>query len=309
MRQTLDKISTQTLRVIPFVLSLVVPLFFLPFTADYFAFNKYYFIAVIGTLSLIAWCIRNLTRGKLHFTTSPALLPLIILVLANIASSVWQSSTQHVSLFGQTSLFFFLAIIYITVTSSQKNRFIVSSSIFGLIISSSLLSLFTLLHYFGLLAKILPFDILTSKYVNPAGGVLPALSVTIPVLIATTLFTTGVKNWILKSALFASVLLMIVSTVINISLLLPQNGQPVISILPSRAGWSIAVDTFKNWRTALLGTGPETYLTAFTRLRPAYLNLDKDLWTLRFSESGNFLFTLITTTGLLGALAFLFCVL
>jgi tetratricopeptide (TPR) repeat protein len=306
MRQTLDKISTQTLRVIPFVLSLVVPLFFLPFTADYFAFNKYYFIAVIGTLSLIAWCIRNLTRGKLHFTTSPALLPLIILVLANIASSVWQSSTQHVSLFGQTSLFFFLAIIYITVTSSQKNRFIVSSSIFGLIISSSLLSLFTLLHYFGLLAKILPFDILTSKYVNPAGGVLPALSVTIPVLIATTLFTTGVKNWILKSALFASVLLMIVSTVINISLLLPQNGQPVISILPSRAGWSIAVDTFKNWRTALLGTGPETYLTAFTRLRPAYLNLDKDLWTLRFSESGNFLFTLITTTGLLGALAFLF---
>jgi tetratricopeptide (TPR) repeat protein len=306
MRQTLDKISSQILRVIPFVLSLVVPLFFLPFTADYFAFNKYYFIAVIGTLSLIAWCVRNLTRGKLHFTTSPALLPLIILVLANIASSVWQSSTQHVSLFGQTSLFFFLAIIYITVTSSQKNRFIVSSSIFGLIISSSLLSLFTLLHYFGLLAKILPFDILTSKYVNPAGGVLPALSVTIPVLIATTLFTTGVKNWILKSALFASVLLMIVSTVINISLLLPQNGQPVISILPSRAGWSIAVDTFKNWRTALLGTGPETYLTAFTRLRPAYLNLDKDLWTLRFSESGNFLFTLITTTGLLGALAFLF---
>jgi tetratricopeptide (TPR) repeat protein len=305
MRQALDKISTKILRIIPFLLALIVPLFFLPLTADYFAFNKYFFIAVIGTVSLLAWCIRNLTRGKLQFTTSPALLPLIVLVIANIVSSIWLSPTQHVSLFGQTSLFFFLCLIFITITSSQKNRFVINSSVYGLIISASLLSFFTLLHYFGLIDKIFPAAEITNRFFNPTGSILPAISFTLPILIATTLFTTGTKNWIIKSALFASVLLMIVGTIINISLILPQNGQPTISVLPLRAGWSIAVDTMKNWQTALLGTGPETYLTAFTRLRPVYLNLDNNLWSVRFSESSNFLFTLITTTGLIGALAFL----
>lgn len=305
MRQALDKISTKILRIIPFVLSLVTPLLFLPVTADYFAFNKYFFIAVIGSVSLIAWCIRNLTRGKLHFTTSPALLPLIVLVIANIISSVWVSPTQHVSLFGQTSLFFFLAIIFITVTSSQKNHFTIISSIYGLIISASLLSLFTVLHYFGLVEKVFSTQILTDRFFNPTGSILPAISFTLPILIATVIFTTGIKNWITKSALFASVLLMIIGTIINFSLILPKNGTPVISILPILAGWSIAVDTFKTWQTALFGTGPETFFTAFTRLRPAYLNLNANLWSIRFSESSNFIFTLITTTGIIGTLSFI----
>lgn len=304
MRQVLDKISTKTLRIVPFILALVVPLFFLPITADYFAFNKYYFVAVLGSISLVAWCIRNLTRGKLSFTSSPALIPLIVLVLANIVSSVWLSPTQHVSLFGQTSLFFFLAIIFITTTSSQKNRFVINSSIYGLIIAASLLSIFTLLHYFGIVAKITSSEIFTNRFFNPTGSLLPAITFTFPILVATVFFVTGLKNWVVKSALFASILLMIISTLINISLLLPQNGAPVISILPFGAGWAIAVDTFKNWQTALFGTGPETYLSAFTRLRPAYLNLNNNIWSVRFSESSNFIFTLITTTGLIGSLAF-----
>lgn len=305
MRQALDKISTQILKIVPLVLGLITPLFFLPFTVDYFSFNKYFLVAIIGSISLVAWCVRNLTRGKLHFTTSPALIPLIILVVANIVSSVWLSPTQHTSLFGQTSLFFFLAIIFITVTSSQKNRFVILSAIYGLILSSALLSLFTVLHYFGIFGKIFSSKTINDRLFNPTGSILPAISLTIPVLIATTIFTTGIKNWITKSILFASVLIMIVATVINISLILPQNGQPVVSILPAAAGWSIAVDTMKTWPTALLGTGPETYFSAFTRLRPAYLNQDNSLWSIRFQESSNFLFTLITTTGLIGALAFL----
>ena len=307
MHQILDKISTKILRIIPLVLALVVPLFFLPTTADYFAFNKYFFIAAVGTISLLAWGVRNLTRGKLHFTASPSMLPLVILVLANIVSSVWISQTKHVSLFGQTSLFFFLVIIFITITSSQKNRFTVNSGIYGLIISASALSLFTLFQYFGIWSKLFPSSqLLTNKLFNPTGGVLPAITFSIPILVATIFYTTKINDWIVKSSLFASVLLMIIATVINISLLLPQNGLPSISILPFDAGWSIAVDTFKTWQTALFGTGPETFFNAFARLRPAYLNLDKNIWTIRFSESSNFFFTLLTTTGLIGALAFIY---
>ena len=306
MRQTLDKISTKVLRIVPLLLSVFIPLFFLPITADYFAFNKFFLIAVIGTLSLIAWCVRNLTRGKLHFTTSPALIPLIILVVANIVSSLWTSPTQHASLFGQTSMFFFLAIIFITVTSSQKNRFTINSTIYGLIITASVLSIFTLLHYFGFITHFISSVSLSSKSFNPTGNILPALSFTLPILFATIIFTTGIKNWIVKSALFASILLMIVGSLINISLILPQNSVPVLALLPLRAGWSIAIDTMKTWQTALFGTGPDTYFTVFTRLRPTYLNLDKYIWNIRYSESSNYIFSLITTTGLIGTLAFAF---
>lgn len=305
MRQALDKISTKILKIVPLLLSVLVPLFFLPLTTDSFAFNKYFLVALLASISLIAWCIRNLTRGKLHFTSSPALLPLVILVIANIVSSIWLSPTKHTSLFGQTSLFFSLGIIYLTVTSSQKNSFTTKSIVYGLIGSTTILSLFSLLHYFGLTTKIISSDTLNNKYFNPTGSILPALSLTIPVLIATTAFTTKLDNWIQKSILFASVLLMIIASVINISLILPQDGVPVISILPVRAGWSIAVDTMKTWQTAILGTGPETFFSAFTRLRPVYLNLNKNIWNIRFSESSNFIFTLITTTGLIGALSFI----
>lgn len=306
MLQALDKISTKFLRLVPFVLGFLVPLFFLPTTVDYFALNKYYLIVVIGTLSLLAWCVRSLVRGKLSFTASPALLPLVILVIANIVSSVWLSSTPHNSLFGQTSLFFFMLIIFVTVTSSQKNHQTINLALYGLISSATILSIFTLLHYFDLVSKIIPATSLSSRYFNPTGSVLPALTFTLPILVATIVYTIGIKNRILQSLLFCSILLMIAGSVLNVSLVLPQNGTLGIYILPFSAGWSIAIDVLKSWKSALLGTGPETYFSAFTRLRPAYLNLDKNIWNIRFSESSNYIFTLLTTTGLIGTLAFLF---
>ena len=111
MRQFLDKTSTLVLRYIPFVLALFIPLFFLPITADPFTLNKFYLVTFIASLSLIAWCVRSLVRGKLSFTDSPSLLPLIFLVLAQIISSFWLSPVRHVSLFGQTAFFISLLII------------------------------------------------------------------------------------------------------------------------------------------------------------------------------------------------------
>lgn len=305
MRQTLDKVTTYTLRFIPLFLALFIPLFFLTFTADPFTFNKFYLVSFAASLSLVAWCIRSLLRGKLSFTSSPALLPLIILVLANVASSLWLSPTKHLSLFGQTTFFISLFIIFFTATSSQKTRTLIDSITIGLLLSTTILSLFTIFHYFGLVGKLISFGLLDNKLFSPTGGVFTALIFTLPVLLATIGYLLVTKDWLKKSLLFASVIFMIVACLIDISLILPQNGQQVIFLLPYGASWSIAIDIFKNWQTAFLGTGPDTYLTAFTRLRPAYLNLDPALWSIRFPESGSFFLTLTTTVGLIGSLSFL----
>ncbi len=305
MRGKLDRLSTQILRFVPLVLAFLMPLFFLPSTMDFFGFNKLYLVSFLASLSLAAWCIRSLTRGKLIFTLSPSLLPLIVLSIAGIVSSVWISQTKHVSLFGQTTLFASLTIIFITATSSQKNRVLVNSIIFGLISSATILSLFTILHRFDLLSKIITSDLLTDKSFNPTGNIFSALTLTLPVLIATIGYLIVGKNRLTKSLLFASAIFMIVASIINLTLLLPQDGKRVLVLLPYRASWYIAVDTFKNWQTSLLGFGPETYFTTFTRLKPVYLNRDNALWLYRFPESGSFFLTLISTIGIIGALSFI----
>lgn len=305
MNQMIDKVCAQILKLVPLTLAIFVPLFFLPITADTFNLNKLSLVAVLASLSLIAWSIKNLVRGKLNITVTPSSLPFFVLVLAFIVSSLWLSSTPHLSLFGQTSLIISLVIIFFTTTSSQKNSIVIKSIVYGLITSSTLLSLFTILARFGLVAKMVNSSLLQDSLFNPAGGILPAISFTIPVLIATVVYAATTQNRLNKAIFFFLSVLMIVGSVINISLLLPQNGQTTLYLLPYLASWSIAIDTLKNWQTALLGTGPETYFSTFTRLRPAYLNLDKSLWTVNFSESGSFLMTLLTTSGLLGALSFI----
>jgi len=304
MRANLDRVSTQILRSTPFLLAFITPLFFLPFTSDYFNFNKFYFVSFLASLSLISWCVRNLTRGKLSFTSSPSLLPLIILMLASIISSAWLSPIKHQSLFGQTTLFVSLAIIYLTTTSSQKNQFIITSVVYGLISSATLLSIFSILHHFEIAGKVIQWTPLSDKFFNLTGSTLANLMFTLPVAIATIGMSIATKKWLPKSGLFAAVMLMLIASIINISLLFPQDKQVVIILLPLNASWSIAVDIFKYWQTALFGTGPETYYSTFTRLRPAYLNLDNLIWNLRFAESGSYLLTLITTTGLVGGISF-----
>ncbi len=306
MRSHLDKFSTLVLRFVPFCLAFLTPLFFLPITIDPFTINKFYLVTFFSSLSLIAWCIRSLVRGKLAFTTSPALLPLIILVIAHIISSVWLSPVTHLSLFGQTAFFIALLIIFITTTSTQKTQTLVYSVIFGLVLSATLLSLTTVLHYFGLIGKIISTDLTNNKFFNLTGGSLVALTFTLPVLFSTISYIIITKDWLKKSLLFASAIVMIVASLINLKLLLPQNGQAVIFLLPYQVSWSVAVDILKNWQTALFGTGPDTYFSIFTRLRPGSLNLNSALWTLRFSESSSYFLTLITTIGLVGSLAFIF---
>ena len=306
MRQTIDKIVTFILRFIPAVTAFLVPLFFLPNTPDFFFFNKQYLIYVIASVALVCWGTRLITRNKLHLTISPSSLPIAGLVAVFIISSLWLSPNHNTSLFGQTAVIASLAIIFFTVTSTQKNEQVINTTIASLISSATLLSIISIFQNFGLTSKFTGVTWLTSKYFTPAGGPLAFASFVLPITIATILLIVYTKKWLLKSVLFISIVFMIIGTAINVNFLLPQGTQPGLTLLPLSAGWSISLDTFKDWRTALFGTGPETFVNTFTRLRPAYLNYDKDLWNMRFTNSSNELFTLLTTTGLLGVILFFF---
>ncbi|MBU1200223.1 tetratricopeptide repeat protein [Patescibacteria group bacterium] len=305
MRQTLDKIASQTLKFILPLTAFLVPLFFLTLTPDFFSFNKRFLLYILASVSLIAFSIRTLTRRKLQLTLSPASGPLLALVAIYIISSIVQAPNTTQSLFGQTSLIAALVVIFLTTTSSQKNQFVIQTTIYSLLASVFITSLFAIYQALGLAENMAGPAYLQSKIFNPAGGPLPLLSLTLPLIPAVIYLGLKTNQWLAKLFIFTVATVFTVASIFQINFLLPSTPEASLTLLPLSAGWSIAVDIFKNARTALLGTGPGTFLTAFTRLRPISLNFTP-LWNIRFSNSSNELLTILTTTGLLGLLSFIF---
>ena len=74
------------------------------------------------------------------------------------------------------------------------------------------------------------------------------------------------------------------------------------NFLPIGAAWSMTLESMKSTKQALVGTGAENFLVAFTAGRPVYLNLTP-VWNARFVLSGNLLFHLLTIYGLTGGVA------
>ena len=299
MRQTLDRLSTSLLRYLLPATALLLPIFFLPITTDFFLTNKNLLLLIVGSLSLLAWSVRNITRRRILVSATPATLSLLFLAIVYVLSALLQSGNSYMSLMGRTALVVALTALYTGVTSSQKNQVVINLTFGALILSAVLASFFSLYSYLGLSASLDAPAWLTNKAFNPTGGPVPFLTFIFPLLPVTLYLAFKSNRWQLKAVLLLSTALLAGASLSQISLILPGSGNTIF-VLPFTAGWSIALDIFKNWRTAALGVGPENFLAAFTRLKPAYLNLTP-LWDSRFSSSSNELFSVLTTTGVLGA--------
>ena len=298
MRPTIDKTATLVLRFLLPLAAFGLPLFFLPITSEFFFVNKNLLILILGSLALVAWLIRNIARRRIHLSLAPAAIPLLLLSAVYLVSSFFQSPNFVWALAGRTATVIALTALYIGVTSSQKNRLVIDLTLAALIASATVASLVSLYTFSGLSASLPAPAWLTNRVFNPVGGPIPFLTFVVPLIPVCFYLALTAKNWRWRLALLSTGLLAIGAGAAQISFLLPESGNPLFR-LPLPAGWSIAVDIFKDWRTALLGTGPETFLSAYTRLRPLSLNLTP-LWDTRFSNSSNELFTVLTTTGILG---------
>jgi tetratricopeptide (TPR) repeat protein len=104
---------------------------------------------------------------------------------------------------------------------------------------------------------------------------------------------------------------MVVLTLILIATLIGKRGGIVRVQLPVEVGLSSSAsyDVMKGaWKERfLLGPGLSSYDLAYLKNKPAEINLT-NFWSVKFSEGSSRFFTLATTTGFLGTLAFLFLV-
>lgn len=297
----LPKLMNNIIKYILILFIAILPILFLTSFINVFDLPKLILLVVIAILSIVYFAIELAFTGSAKFKVSRIDLPLFLLLLSVILSGLLKSQNKMEVFFfpGVVSAFIAIFIIYLAIKKVMDTD--KRSIIFSLLISGVLVSLFSMLAYLGMLAKIpqLP-DFVRAVSFSPLGGKLPEI-IFLTTILPFGIYMTITQRGLAKKSLLATVSFVIVmAIVIGVSFLLP--GKPTTPVLVSfPVSWSVAVDTLK--LSPVLGIGSGNYLTAFNKFLPVAFN-QLPFWNARFSTGRSFLLTLLTENGLFGLFAF-----
>lgn len=295
MKEKIDNITSLIAKLSLPLLAFSIPIFFLPFTADPFTFNKRFLVFVAVTVLLVSWVIRLLFHRRVVISVGPATYPFLLLSGVFILSSLIQSPTPYLSLLGKTSSIVALTLLFVIATTVNKNNSLILPTLLGLSSSVTLLSIISLLGFIGINIPFVPN--------NLSGDAISLFALLIPLIPLFIALGLNSKELSSKLSFFVAAALSLSASAAQFSILFIQKSQTPL-LLPIQAGWAIAVDIFKSGRSAFLGVGPENFISAFTRLRPISLNSNPLYWNLRFTYSSNEFLDVLTTTGILGFILF-----
>ena len=170
LNETCDKVSKISIYVLVFLL----PILFLPWTANVLDFNKQAILIFLVFISIFAWMLKILISGKASFNFSAVHLPVIVLFLVYAVStifSLWRygsfwgwpgvTSESLISLLGLVLFYFLIVNIF-----KRKEIFYV---IFCLILSGFLSVIYGSLQLFG--KYVIPIGFTKAVSFNTIGGV------------------------------------------------------------------------------------------------------------------------------------------
>lgn len=261
----------------------LIPLFFLPFTQDYFDTNKWTLVVVAASALLLwrSWTLAFTTRITLRLNR--VTLGLAAMTLASFISLLFASTNRIEALIHPFGPATFAALTLVSLLGNPTKRFL--WVLFG---TTSVLALIALYNPIW----------------SPTGSSLATATLCIIVL---PLLVTGIReaHTHKHEGMLALLILMtiVISAGVSMTLwkLIPK--LPEVMLAP-KEGWAVMLEILKNPKQALFGVGAENFLTAFTAGRPLRLNLSP-LWATRFTSNANVLFHLTTIYGLMGLAALL----
>jgi tetratricopeptide (TPR) repeat protein len=300
--EIVSKIARTTIYIVSLVWLFLFPLFFLPTTVNYFEPNKLLLTIIVLAIDLFCWGLIIIGEKRLKITFTPLTLPTLLLGAVFVLSSFLGSKNTAEALMGRGTYFAVLALIVFITTATVDTKKFIRLSLYALIGSAAVLSLVSIAQAIGfgpstLINKILGTAIPNTLAFTPAGSPLGVLSFLAAILIITIFLAFSFKQTIEKVIFFLLSAVLTAGFVLLVIYSFPgKDTAPVI--LPPEYGYSIAMETLKNTKTALFGYGPESFVVAYNRARPATINLSP-FWNIRFTSSSNELFQAVTTGGIL----------
>jgi tetratricopeptide (TPR) repeat protein len=285
------------------------PLFFLTTTSNFFETNKLALTIAVAIIALLGWAGTIILKKTFLLTVTPFTFPLLGVAAAVLISTFTAGNNPVTALVGRGSLIPALVIISIIFTTLLAGKKTVRLGLYTLIGSATVLSIISIFQSLGfglsnLINNLLDSNIPSTLAFTPAGSPIAVLTFLAPILTITLIFAFTKKESLEKVVLFLLSAIMTSGAVLIMLYSFPgKDTAPVF--LPLREGYTITLETLKDYRrAALVGVGPESFSIAYNKLRPPTLNLTQ-FWNIRFTNSSNELFEIITTTGVLGLLAWL----
>lgn len=299
---------------LPFFL-FIFPLFFLPFTQEFFLTNKLYFMAFSALFVLLISNIQYLISKKLSWKSLPTDLP-VILFLITIGLSIIFSSPNKIqallnSNFGLV-LIFSLSILYFYLSRSP----LITQLLNYLTTSSFILSLIVIVFFFQPFKNInFPQNLqfLKNPYFTPVGSQIDlaiflgffVLSGLIQVI---TQKNKEMKAFIFNFSLLIFNLIALSLTLYNLFRLISTNSNQLqsisITLPPFRLSWYAAIEVLKNPLTALFGVGVDNFSSVFTRVKDIAYN-QSTFWQINsFVVSRSTILHILTEAGIFSLLAF-----
>lgn len=293
---------------------LLLPLFFLTNTTDFFIYPKQVLMMVSTIFLLILWGVRMYFERKIIIRTAPFNLPVFLFGAVILVSSLLSPNTYEALI--QAVPLLLVLLFYFAVVNTIDNRNSFNVALSALLLGGVLSSIISLLYFFNI--YIFPFASIESPHFTTFGSPVQHIAYLLPIVLLSSLYvwkrySAGSlkefsKDYNLVVHVVSSVLILlgIALTIYKVAVL-PQ--KPIV--LPPSYGFqialaSIAQDTGRMLLSFLLGSGYGTYLVDFTRFYPVAFNMESNLWNLSFSFSSSYVLELISTVGVLGVLSFLF---
>ena len=309
------------------VLFVLFPLFFLSTTTDAFVLPKQLLLIILSTLALLLYGIKTIFEGKLSLRTSPFDVPVTLLIIIMLLSSVL-STNKYDALIAFVPILF-VGFLYFVIINTVKNQrqllFLLATLTAGAVLSS----LLTTLSFFSIYP--LPFAYTHVTYFTTFGSLLDQALYYALILPIAGYFGYGYINTFntkkhegqafsgaathqKKSAgsMGAFGIAFIFITIgLGLTIYMLFTSQKPL-ILPFSTGLQTAFAAISQsnniFKSLLLGSGYGTYLNDFTQFKPATYNADQTLWAFTFFRSSSFALELLATTGLLGIATFGFLI-
>ncbi|RJR15956.1 tetratricopeptide repeat protein [Candidatus Microgenomates bacterium] len=284
------------------VMVLVMPVFFLTTTANFYDLNKQ-ILLLIGTILLLAiFALRAFMAKTVSLRKSPFTIPLLLFMAVVIISSTFAAPNRiaaWVTPLGATSIICLTIFALLITQMSDASKKLIASS---LTFSGIVLSLVIFQQFVGVAKTILPkVPFLQDTAWTPSGSLYSSFVYLVAVITISfpKIMLLYKKDKTMATALYVfGIIVMTIAAVIS---LYQITALKKAVFLPQSVGWYIALDSLKN--RLLLGYGPGNFLTAFTATRPLSFN-QFEFWNLRFITSSNLYFHIWTTLGIAGLATF-----
>jgi tetratricopeptide (TPR) repeat protein len=286
---------------IPLILLAITPLIFAPFTLNFFTINKQIFIILIALVLIIKTGINHLITKKHLHPSSLFTFALAFFAAATGLNLLMTQEARIESLIGRGMLFIALAAISYAISISKRSLKDLTWALAGLITAGTALAFHGILQLV-ILSNMTKLPVwMQSPAFTPAGSPLILITIIVVSLVATLAWAVKEIDLTKKTSLFTAAGIQLAALVTYGFML--NKGEVVIQLLPLKAGWGLTLDSLKNVRELFLGIGLANFPVLFTQAKPAFL-VQTELWTTIFQTSSNEILHLLTTTGVIGLIAF-----